>query len=345
MSFLDFLGKLKPYVSPANIAKRALFKEDGITETGGFLQGTAIDIQQKMAEEYRKISRESAYNDNVALKPTLPLVYPQDLFSEESGFLDPCILFHMKEPVFRDEKILKRIALYMPPNIKVNYGANWSKVDLFVTKNTAQSIRNEATKFLDNLQTKSTIEAISTAAKDIVKGDALSTLAGTIGRGYAKKTLTGNSLGQAASAIAGKSINPMAGLSFSSVNPRTFTFDFELLARTWDESDDIRDIIGTFKYGMHPEAIKGFAPGEALSGYGDPIFLDYPKTFDIFLFAGFHSSYLFNFERCALTSVDVNYNNGENASFFWNGAPVNIGLSLTFKETELLTRDRVSKGY
>ena len=343
MSFLDFLGKLKPYVSPANIAKRALFQEDGITATKQAVQTTALDIFANRTEELkgkkRSEERKQAFTDSN------PLVYPQDLFSKETDYLDPCILFHMKEPVFRDEKILKRIALYMPPNIKVNYGANWSEVDLFVSKDTAQNIRSETTKFLNNLQRKGTIEAISTAAKDIKAGDVLGTLAGTIGRGYAKKTLTGNSLGQAASAIAGKSINPMAGLSFSSVNPRTFTFDFELLARTQKESDDIRDIIGTFKYGMHPEAIKGFAPGEALSGYGDPIFLDYPKTFDIFLFAGFHSSYLFNFERCALTSVDVNYNNGENASFFWNGAPVNIGLSLTFKETELLTRDRVSKGY
>jgi hypothetical protein len=44
--------------------------------------------------------------------------------------------------------------------------------------------------------------------------------------------------------------------------------------------------------------------------------------------------------------MDVNYNGNNVASFFKGTvAPTNITLDVDFQETELLTKDRVAKGY
>jgi hypothetical protein len=86
---------------------------------------------------------------------------------------------------------------------------------------------------------------------------------------------------------------------------------------------------------MHPEEVEKT----------ESLVLNYPNTFDIFLLTP-SSEYLFNIQRSVLVDMSVDYNGSGVASFFkGTGAPVDVRLTLQFKETELLTKSRIISGY
>jgi hypothetical protein len=47
---------------------------------------------------------------------------------------------------------------------------------------------------------------------------------------------------------------------------------------------------------------------------------------------------------CVLTNVSVDYT-PDGVKSFRDGSPTAITMSLSFKETELLTKDKINKGY
>lgn len=105
-----------------------------------------------------------------------------------------------------------------------------------------------------------------------------------------------------------------------------------MMARNKGESDEINKIIKAFKAAMHPSTI-------------DEVnrFWNYPDNFDIYLFSPTRE-YLFNISTCVLEKMDVNYAQAGVPSFFKDtGAPVDISMSLQFKELELLTREKIQK--
>ena len=79
-------------------------------------------------------------------------------------------------------------------------------------------------------------------------------------------------------------------------------------------------------------------------------YLTLPSTFDI------HYMYQYNREKsaentfyskiatCVLTGCDVDYTPGGVKSFA-DGSPTQITMALAFKETELLTKEKINAGY
>lgn len=349
MSFISFLSDLKAYVPTlGDILKIAAAQGTGLRSIGTN-QGAANYITDEttvsqfdgfMRVFHRKT--EQFYKEDKGA-----LFYPDDLF--QSGN-EAYILFYMRDSVYRESKLMKRLALYMPPSVAVNYGANWQKVDMLITKNQQTQVADDASKILKLYERgdgSGAAEALKAAFGS--KGNATGALLSAAMKSGAQTIMTNTSIGQAASYITQKSINPMSALSFTNINLRQFKFSFELMARSATESDSIRDIINCFKYGMHPgsnevtDRPQGI-PG-AVSGAADKVFLDYPNTFDIYLFSP-GTEYLFQIQRSVLVNMDVQYNGNRVASFFkGTGAPTNITLDLQFQETELLTKDRIVDGY
>ena len=102
------------------------------------------------------------------------------------------------------------------------------------------------------------------------------------------------------------------------------------IAKNKKESDTIRDMIFSFK--------KAMAPSYTL---GDHVF-QYPDQFDITLAAG---NYLFKFGRSVLTQFDVNYTGEGTPAFFEEtGAPYSVTLSMSFQETEIVTKREINQG-
>ena len=52
---------------------------------------------------------------------------PSDLFSASN---QAYILFQRRDPIARGSKIIAGMALYMPPEIKVSYGAHWEDIQM-----------------------------------------------------------------------------------------------------------------------------------------------------------------------------------------------------------------------
>jgi hypothetical protein len=128
--------------------------------------------------------------------------------------------------------------------------------------------------------------------------------------------------------------NPFKETLFESVDYRTFTFRYRFFPKNITESRKIRDIIHLFKTHMHPELT------------AEKLFYVYPSEFDIqYFFKDKENDYLHKFTRCALTDMAVDYG-GEQFATFQDGAPVEIGMSLTFTELESLTSEAIdSYGY
>jgi hypothetical protein len=128
--------------------------------------------------------------------------------------------------------------------------------------------------------------------------------------------------------------NPFRETLFESVDYRSFSFRYRFFPKNSSESQKIRDIIKVFKIHMHPELT------------AEKLFYIYPSEFDIqYFYKDKENDYLHNFTRCALTDMSVDYG-GEQFSTFQDGAPVEVGLTLTFTELENLTSQSIDKyGY
>jgi hypothetical protein len=128
--------------------------------------------------------------------------------------------------------------------------------------------------------------------------------------------------------------NPFRETLFESVDYRSFSFRYRFFPKNSTESQKIKNIINVFKVHMYPELT------------AQKLFYIYPSEFDIqYFYKDKENDYLHKFTRCALTDMTVDYG-GEQFATFQDGAPVEIGLSLSFVELESLTSQAVEEyGY
>jgi len=133
----------------------------------------------------------------------------------------------------------------------------------------------------------------------------------------------------------GIAVNPHKVVLFTGVGFRDHTFTWKLSPRNRDESNAIRLICEMFKFYSHPEYLA--------SG----LFFKYPEFFRIKFR---HPSYLFELEPSVCTDVRIDYHGQGFPAYIRdaNGggipAPAEVSLSLTFKETEIITKNTLTRG-
>ena len=137
----------------------------------------------------------------------------------------------------------------------------------------------------------------------------------------------------------GRADNPFMEVLFTTMGVREFTYNFNFAPRNSDETTEVQQIIQLFRFHMAPEMQK------ANSRY-----LTLPSEFDIhYMFKGpngqgLENDYFNRITTCVLVSVDVNYTpNGVRS--FEDGSPTQIQMGLTFRETEILTKEKINQGY
>lgn len=244
-------------------------------------------------------------------------IYPSDLFTPG---VEPYILFFVRDGVAKDAPVKHRIALYMPPTINVTYGAQYQEIEMTlyqyqdIAKDVYGAVMGASNGDLEQIARKAGLNLGKALANAV---------------DYA----TGANFGQQFERIVGKTVNPHMSLLFKGMDLRTFTFNFHLMARNQQESENIQKIITLFKLAMHPHTTEE-------SGAR---WLNYPDNFNIGLFSP-ANKYLFNFNTCVLAGMNVDYAGSGIPSFFTEtGAPVDIRMSLTFKELAMVTRDDIEK--
>lgn len=137
----------------------------------------------------------------------------------------------------------------------------------------------------------------------------------------------------ALSASSKTSLNPFREVIFESVDFRSFAFRYKFMPKSKEESEKVRNIIKLFKYHMHPEMS------------ANKLFFIYPSEFQItYYFQSAENSYFHKFAPCVLESMDIQYG-GEQFSSFDDGNPTEVNMTLTFRETEILTKKMIDQGY
>lgn len=134
------------------------------------------------------------------------------------------------------------------------------------------------------------------------------------------------------SASSGNALNPFKECIFESVDFRSFAFTYRFMPRNPRESEEVKKIIKLLKFHMHPELSEG------------RLFFIYPSEFQLtYYFNGKENDSLFKFAPCILSNMDVSYGEGQFSSFD-DGYPAEIILKLTFRETEINTKESIERG-
>ena len=135
------------------------------------------------------------------------------------------------------------------------------------------------------------------------------------------------------SASSKTSLNPFKEVMFESVDFRKFAFKYKFFPKSPSETREIKDIIKLFKFHMHPELSAG------------KLFFIYPAEFQItYYYKNSENNFFHKFAPCVLESMEVSYG-GDQFSSFKDGSPTEINMSLTFSETEILTKKMIEKDY
>ena len=223
------------------------------------------------------------------------------------------------------------IALYMPPDIKVSYGASWGPEDTNVSGDIANAINDIKGKDLSVTDMLTEARRHGVGITTVRAKQMLSALTDGAGMGDWMK-LAGKGMGIA--------INNHAEMFYEGPGFREFTYSFKFWPRNPDETKRVQDIILMFKYHMHP--------GRDKKAWHRGRMFNYPSEFEIHYLhrTGVNTS-LNKISRCALAKCDVQYTPSESNNFktFEDATPVSYQVDLGFKELEYMTKDKIKEGF
>lgn len=134
-------------------------------------------------------------------------------------------------------------------------------------------------------------------------------------------------INEVASRFEGIVVNSNVELVFTGVKLRDgFVFTFDIVPRSKKESDEVKNIIRTFK---QASAAKKGVTGAGAAG----LFLKAPNVFKIqYMSGGRPHPYLNKFKICALQGVGVDYTGSGTYATYSDATPVNMKLTLAFQE-------------
>ena len=230
-------------------------------------------------------------------------------------------------------RIKDSIALYLPPNVVDTTTASYEDTPTGILGvATTDLIRSVSAFNEDDFEMigKVGAKAMKETFQEILKnlgGGAIEALTGAEGAI------------PLANKVFGRADNPFVEVFFNTMNIRTFTYNFNFAPRNEDETMEIQQIIQLFRFHMAPDL------QEVNSRY-----LTLPSEFDIhYMYKAqdgnsYENDYYGRIGTCVLENVSTNYTpNGVKS--FSSGAPTQITMSLTFRETELLTKEKINQGY
>jgi hypothetical protein len=277
-----------------------------------------------------------------------PLIYPDDLDNEHYIIFTSVKRSRMNMGEAPKRNGFQNIVLPIPSNLTVGQGASYSDTELGILGGMAagriggaelggaasslgsavsSKIASATAAFKNGGGTDATIKGVAQASPVLAAAGAGAALGGLGGL-----LAFGGTAGDAVAGIkvdSGLAVNPHLAVVFEGVGFRTHQFTYKMIARNQQESDVIKNIINTFKYNMLPSYTAG------------TLALTFPDEWEI-EFASSLKPYLYDIGTCVLENVNVNYNGEGMPVFFENsGAPVSIEITLSFKETQIFTKERL----
>ena len=219
------------------------------------------------------------------------------------------------------QMIKDTIVLYMPDDVSVNYKANYEGAEIGLAVAAGASIG------------------------DLMKGN---TGGGDMGKGlglqFAKfiepvlnlgSLTTAQGLNALIQRKTGLATQPMAEMTFTGIDFRTFSYSFTMTPRSREEAREIKRILDTFTFHTLPEKL----------GEGAPLAFRVPSEFTIrYMYRGGANNYLNHLTFCALTNMKIDYGGGERYQTFrpdeTGAPPIQTKVTLDFQELELIDKRR-----
>ena len=181
-----------------------------------------------------------------------------------------------------------------------------------------ENARNLAQAAVTALQTGIEIPGLNSDTQKAVQAALSGAAIGALGSNVSPQSVISRSTGQI--------LNNNLELLFKGVNLRSFPYSITFSPRGPTEANVVKQIIRRLKASMAPKA------GE-FNGSAQGIFIQSPDVFQLrFLKDDTDHPFLHAFKLCALTGMSVNYTNAGTYTSYEDGTPVNIRMSLTFKE-------------
>jgi hypothetical protein len=223
------------------------------------------------------------------------------------------------------------IRLPLPANLSTDYNPTYSTPDLSMAVGSGLKAFDRGIYNNQDIPGMAAAGATLAAVGGALTGAAAAgTAAGqTLGNIGTTLGVGGNELNAALKVFGGIATNPHKIVLFTGVDFRDHSFSWKLSPRNRRESDTIRKIVEMFAYYSHPEFVAG------------GLFFKYPEFFQI-KFA--RDSYLFRMRPSVCTDIKVDYHSQGTPAYIRNRdgsgepAPAEVSLSLTFKETEIISK-------
>ena len=127
----------------------------------------------------------------------------------------------------------------------------------------------------------------------------------------------------------GTFINPKAALSFEGVEMKIHNFDWTLIPRTEQESENLRQIANTIKRNMLPSYVNTSIVQRTM--------FKYPSMVDVF-FVGIDPNHYYYFKTCMVQTFTVNYTPNGNA-VLREGRPAAVQMQMNIMETDIHTAE------
>ena len=230
-------------------------------------------------------------------------------------------------------RISDSVAIYLPPNVQDTLSATYNDTETGMLGFAAAA----GLDFSNAVGAKD----YESAAKALVggAGGILTEGAKKAGAALAETLAGAEGAAGLVNRAFGQADNPYIEVLFQSMGVREFTYNFTFAPRNEEETQDVQEIIQLFRFHMAPE----------LQG-GAGRFLTLPSEFDIHYMymakdgTNSENDYYNKIATCVCTNVTVDYTPGKVSSFA-DGAPTQITMAITFKETETLHKDKINAGY
>jgi hypothetical protein len=223
------------------------------------------------------------------------------------------------------------IRLPLPANLSTDYNPTYSTPDLGMAAGSVLKPFDRAIYGNNDIPGQAEAGAALAGVGLTGIGAALGGTAAAKAAGTALGAMgvTGAAGDAALKVFGGIATNPHKIVLFTGVDFRDHTFSWKLSPRNRRESDTLRRIVEMFAYYAHPEFVAG------------GLFFKYPEFFQI-KFA--RDSYLFRMRPSVCTDIKVDYHSQGTPAYIRNRdgsgepAPAEVSLSITFKETEIISK-------
>ena len=243
------------------------------------------------------------------------------------------------------------VVLYMPPDaLKTSYSQSIGDIEMggFISLARSDMAGAGAAMAKGNIRG-------AMAAAGVLKGDVAGSDKIDILKDFGKAAVTefgkkaaGTSAGQAVSKATGQILNPHKAVVYQGPGGfRTFSFTFQLVPKSADEAKEIFNIVKFFKKRMHP----GTGAGAGINNISS-VTLTYPDEFEIKYYVNNRevdgsdfTKPLFKIKNCFMESFSADYSTSSLVSFMDDGNPLTTTISMSFKETQLLTKKDIDEGY